>query len=605
MRYPGEEAAFFCHDAATGYKRDQTAGGVLNAPADESLGWIELVRAREGMLPLGQGRPRQPIEAYLGPGSESVVPGGEVALHASSSAPRVAMAAYKEPSGEEALLEAEFDAALQPIRRGAWWRGAGWGASHTFRVPPGWASGVYRLELRDASGQEPFVHCVLLCVRAASPGSGSRVLFKLATNSYYAYNNWGGHSLYGFHSIRTWEHESAEGAPAAAAAAEPKGGHRFQQEGTTTDLISGGGLQSHRVSAYRPGHGYYGSLEGRFLTWERLWLLWAEREGIEVDFATDEDVREWPEAFDNYRVLVSVGHDEYYSGGQRAKMEAFADRGGNIAFFSGNLAVWNVRWAPDGEGEPIDGEARATEVAGYPFVAGADTDDVEGGTYMVCYKQFIHRQSAEVKATPLLCTGLTTHPLVYGPPLNAFTGLSVNHGGYHRSHGQHMHGSGAFTLQRDDWMLEGTGLAAGDLLGSVDAAVVGYETDGAAFVLPEAGTAGATPLGGDGTPENLTIVGLSFAADGGTSGCAWGDEFQAPMPQMEQFEHESAIMAVEAGVVPSFTAVHKGSATLAYYKRGEGGGTVINTGCTDWSFGLAADEKVARVTLNIMQRLAE
>ena len=41
-------------------------------------------------------------------------------------------------------------------------------------------------------------------------------------------------------------------------------------------MISAGGLQSHRVSPYRPGHGYYGSIEGRFLTWERLFLLWAD-----------------------------------------------------------------------------------------------------------------------------------------------------------------------------------------------------------------------------------------------------------------------------------------------------------------------------------------
>ena len=42
-------------------------------------------------------------------------------------------------------------------------------------------------------------------------------------------------------------------------------------------MISEGGLQSHRVSPYRPGHGYYGSIEGRFLTWERLWLLYRPR----------------------------------------------------------------------------------------------------------------------------------------------------------------------------------------------------------------------------------------------------------------------------------------------------------------------------------------
>jgi hypothetical protein len=49
-------------------------------------------------------------------------------------------------------------------------------------------------------------------------------------------------------------------------------------------MISAGGLQSHRVSPYRPGHGYYGSIEGRFLTWERLFLLWADANGVPLEF---------------------------------------------------------------------------------------------------------------------------------------------------------------------------------------------------------------------------------------------------------------------------------------------------------------------------------
>ena len=115
----------------------------------------------------------------------------------------------------------------------------------------------------------------------------------------------------------------------------------------TTKMISEGGLQSHRVSPYRPGHGYYGSIEGRFLTWERLWLLWAERSGITVEFGTDLDVELWPEGFDDYAMIVSVGHDEYYSAGQRAAMERYTEGGGHIAFFSGNLAVWQTRHETD------------------------------------------------------------------------------------------------------------------------------------------------------------------------------------------------------------------------------------------------------------------
>ena len=159
------------------------------------------------------------------------------------------------------------------------------------------------------------------------------------------YNNWGGHSLYGFHSCSTWGGVAAEGA--AGAEAEGAGGDEEDEVDYTTKMISEGGLQSHRVSPYRPGHGYYGSIEGRFLTWERLWLLWAERSGITVEFGTDLDVELWPDGYDDYAMIVSVGHDEYYSAGQRAAMERYTAQGGHIAFFSGNLAVWQTRHETD------------------------------------------------------------------------------------------------------------------------------------------------------------------------------------------------------------------------------------------------------------------
>ena len=98
---------------------------------------------------------------------------------------------------------------------------------------------------------------------------------------YYAYNNWGGHSLYGFHSCASWG-----GTAASASAPGPDGspGKDAEEIDYTTRMITEGGLQSHRVSPYRPGHGYYGSIEGRFLTWERLFLLWADRNGVPLEF---------------------------------------------------------------------------------------------------------------------------------------------------------------------------------------------------------------------------------------------------------------------------------------------------------------------------------
>ena len=41
-----------------------------------------------------------------------------------------------------------------------------------------------------------------------------------------------------------------------------------------------------------------------------------------------------------------MGHDEYWSGGQRANVEAARAAGVNLAFFSGNEVFWKTRWEP-------------------------------------------------------------------------------------------------------------------------------------------------------------------------------------------------------------------------------------------------------------------
>ena len=56
----------------------------------------------------------------------------------------------------------------------------------------------------------------------------------------------------------------------------------------------------------------------------------------------------------NHRVFLSVGHDEYWSGGQRANVEAARNAGVHLAFFSGNEVFWKTRWenSIDGSSTP-------------------------------------------------------------------------------------------------------------------------------------------------------------------------------------------------------------------------------------------------------------
>src|SRR5262249_27921429 len=146
------------------------------------------------------------------------------------------------------------------------------------------------------------------------------------------------------------------------------------------------------------------------------------------------------EMLEPYRLVLSVGHDEYWSAPMRDHLEAFIASGGNVAFFSGNACFWQVRSA-------------------------------DGGRALVGWKQ-------DYQGDPLYAGG--DHPLLspmgsnrlVKRPENQLTGVSFAYGGYHRFFEQYPDGPGAYTVHRPDhWVFAGTGLKQRDLLGANDQVV--------------------------------------------------------------------------------------------------------------------------------------
>jgi hypothetical protein len=65
-----------------------------------------------------------------------------------------------------------------------------------------------------------------------------------------------------------------------------------------------------------------------------------------MDFAANSDLEFHPEMLKHYRLILSVGHDEYWSARMRDHLEVFIRDGGNLAFFSGNTCCWQVAARP-------------------------------------------------------------------------------------------------------------------------------------------------------------------------------------------------------------------------------------------------------------------
>ncbi|HXI31004.1 MAG TPA: N,N-dimethylformamidase beta subunit family domain-containing protein, partial [Vicinamibacterales bacterium] len=84
-------------------------------------------------------------------------------------------------------------------------------------------------------------------------------------------------------------------------------------------------------------------------------VRWLEANGYDVKYQSGVDTDR--RAFDltgahRPKIFLSVGHDEYWSGGQRKAVENARNAGVNLAFLSGNEMYWKTRYEPslDGSG---------------------------------------------------------------------------------------------------------------------------------------------------------------------------------------------------------------------------------------------------------------
>src|SRR5262245_2689323 len=199
-----------------------------------------------------------------------------------------------------------------------------WAVSASWAVPSTAVSGVYiaKLVREDTGGAShiPFV--------VRDDDGQSDVIMQTADTTWQAYNNWGGYSLYS--------------APTAGTSANPNSlprGYKvsYNRPFNTRGIPAGGSL------------GYSGSYSWFFHS-EYPLVRFMEANGYNVSYTTDVDTDRRGAELLEHKLFVSMGHDEYWSGAQRANVEAARDAGVNLAFFTGNEVYWKTRWETSTEG---------------------------------------------------------------------------------------------------------------------------------------------------------------------------------------------------------------------------------------------------------------
>ncbi|MCP2044919.1 hypothetical protein L1278_002980 [Pontibacter sp. HSC-36F09] len=123
-------------------------------------------------------------------------------------------------------------------------------------------------------------------------------------------------------------------------------------------LYTGSGGKAVKVSYNRPfitrnGGGGGGPQEDWLFNAEYPMIRWLEANGYDVTYTTNVDSDRRGNLIKNHKVFLSVGHDEYWSGVQRAHVTAARNAGTHLAFFSGNEVYWKTRWenSIDGSGK--------------------------------------------------------------------------------------------------------------------------------------------------------------------------------------------------------------------------------------------------------------
>ena len=534
----------------------------------------------------------------------SVQAGDQIGLHISTNAKRYSVQIARVGGKREVVWTKEGLAGTEyPIPKNCVSHGCHWPQALKVPVPENWRSGYYSVTLRgsghgsghgnqSAQGEMSFV------VRAAHPGRDSKILLQRATNTDNAYNTWGGADLYRgtngparrvsfdrpFAGFVGFEGRFLFNIPAECQTDLEEGTisrrlrKEFSKHGISFTYVasittkSGQAEGAFHESAGKQwyildANGTFRICRGRtqkgnkalhvfdgfstyqscWLNWERPFVEWAERAGYRFDYAVNSDLEFRPEILQHYRLVLSVGHDEYWSSPMRDHLEAFIANGGNVAFLSGNVAYWQVR----------------SEDNGHALVG-----------WKNAYKQDPYYLGDHRLLTTMWCSHLVNRPE------NQLTGVSYVYGGYHRFFDQYLDGSGAYTVHRPNhWIFKGTGLKRGQPLGAKNK-IISYECDGCDYVLQDGLP---VPTYRDGTPDSFQILATGPAGlcvRDGTFGwvqeALYGDSL-APHPQ-------------------------PGAAVLGIYTRG---GTVVTTGATNWSDGLwGRDKTVERITRNILDRLS-
>ena len=279
------------------------------------------------------------LEGYASP--QSVARGGQINFHVSTTASQYKVEFYRlKKAFVDGVNETDADAnklmsnSASGIKSGriqttpslAWQNGCGWSPDFTVTIPNNWPSGYYAAKLVDTDGQtigcspaRPGCSFIPFIVKPAT-GNHKRLAVLANTNTWNAYNDWGGRSAY-WYGFAANDHGVILSFERPNPYATPLDDAGTRSAMTTKPAALGA---THHLLA-------------------ELWVAsWLEAAGYDFDVYTDRDLHADASQFSDYKAVILQTHPEYWTMAMRDNLESYLAIPGKKLVYLGGNGIYEV-----------------------------------------------------------------------------------------------------------------------------------------------------------------------------------------------------------------------------------------------------------------------
>ena len=267
--------------------------------------------------------------------------GDVIRLHVSATRAFWSLTIYRDGASPQRVLQRQDLPGLRhAVPDDAYASGCDWPVALTIPVDENWPTGLYIVVLGIGDGSDHFESDAFFVVR--SPARKRRKIgFMLTTSTLIAYNDWGGANHY-----RGLGNDPRDDIASPVLSTQRPVGRGFLRKPAEAPR------ESHAFSppiGWQPRYPSYEwarlydmsrhHADAFWATYERLFAVWAENRGYELDYLTQHDLHFDESSLEGFDALVIIGHDEYWTWEMRDRVDDFVDRGGGPCPFRRELLL--------------------------------------------------------------------------------------------------------------------------------------------------------------------------------------------------------------------------------------------------------------------------